>query len=221
MFNENAVFISVVMLINSAHVSGFVIFSDDLRFLALVLLVMFESKSAHLAARSDASAAAWASASASSSSACFSAAILSSSSASASKSATASACSVKASWSSSLALFNSSSDVVLSVVLMGAVLLVRIGNGVLVEVSSVTGTEVVEVVGGLLVVMELVEVSAVTGTEVVGGLVVVEVKVEVGGLMVEVEQPQEVEVDETPAIRSSLKLIFVEDKIVKCAAILD
>ena len=99
------------------------------------------------------------------------------------------------------------------------VLLVRIGNGVLVEASAVTGTEVVEVVGGLLVVMELVEVSAVTGTEVVGGLVVVEVKVEVEGLMVEVEQPQEVEVDETPAIRSSWKLIFVASKIVKCAAI--
>jgi len=49
-FNENAVFISAVMLINSAHVSGFVIFPKDLRFLPLLLADKLESKALTFAA---------------------------------------------------------------------------------------------------------------------------------------------------------------------------
>ena len=124
-FNENAAFISAVMLINTAHVSGFVIFPDDLRFLALLPLPdKLESNSATFAAWAAASSAASASASACSSSACFSAAILSISAASsaaatraASKSATCSASLAKASSSSFLALFNSSTFAPAAVVL--------------------------------------------------------------------------------------------------------
>ena len=123
-FNENAVFISAVMLINSAHVSGFLIFPDDLRFLALLPPDKLESKAATFAAWAAASSAASASASACSSSACFSAAILSISAASsaaaicaASKSATCSASLANASSSSFLALFNSSTFAPAAVVL--------------------------------------------------------------------------------------------------------
>jgi len=85
-FNENAVFISAVMLINSAQVSGLVIFPDDLRFLALLLLpVKLESKALTFAACVDASTAAAATVSAWSRAACFSAAICSSSAFSVSK----------------------------------------------------------------------------------------------------------------------------------------
>jgi len=78
-FNENAVFISAVMLINSAHVSGFIISPDDLLDLArpnpcstkLLLPVKLASKAATFAACAAAAAAASASASAASNSACL------------------------------------------------------------------------------------------------------------------------------------------------------
>ena len=132
-FNKNAVFISAVMFINSAQVSGFVIFPDDLRFLALLLPVKVESRAKTLAAWVAASSAAASSASACSSSACFSAAICSSSATSVSKRS-----------------ISSSSAATLLVVVMLAT-----ENGVLLATSAVIGTEVV---GGSLVSEEVVGV---------------------------------------------------------------
>jgi len=88
---RKAALISAVILINSAHVSGLVIFSDDLFFLALLVLDMPERRTLTFAVSFDASSTAAASASACSSSASFSATI-SLASVSASSAASTSCC---------------------------------------------------------------------------------------------------------------------------------